>query len=178
MKRIALGIVGMIGLFVLAVSGLALTKPQTFRVQRDVTIAAPAEVIFSNIEDFHRWEAWSPYEKLEPTIKKSFSGPERGLGASYSWEGQKVGSGKMTITELAPNQRVTIRLEFTAPFEATDTAVFELTPQPAGTQVSWSMTGENSFFGKVVSIFADTDAMIGKDFVSGLLALKQVSEAK
>jgi hypothetical protein len=177
MKRILLGIAAAISVAVIIVLGLALAQPDKFTLQREIAIAAQPPVIFANLEDFKRWEAWSPWEKLEPTMSKVYSGPASGVGSSYAWEGKEVGSGKMTITESRPSQHLAIRLEFIKPFEATNTTLFELSPRGADTQVKWIMTGDNSLFGKVMGVFADMDAMVGKDFETGLSALKRVSES-
>jgi len=133
--------------------------------------------VFAQVNDFHAWTAWSPWEKLEPNIKKTYTGPATGVGSIYEWEGKEVGSGRMTISDSKPSQQLTIKLEFIKPFEATNTTVFELTPQGKDTQVRWIMTGANNMFGKVMGVFADMDSMVGKDFESGLAALKRVSES-
>lgn len=177
LKRIAIGVVGVLGLIVVVIVGLAATKPATLQVERSATIAAPPSAIYPNIEDFHRWAAWSPWEKLDPQMRKSYTGPERGTGAGYAWSGNSdVGQGRMSITEARPNEQVTIDLEFIEPFAATNETVYILKPTAAGTEVTWSMNGPNSFAGKVMSIFVDMDEMIGRDFEEGLANLKRISE--
>jgi hypothetical protein len=177
MKRILLGISAAVSVAVIVVLALALAQPDKFKLERDIAISAQPAVILANLENFRRWELWSPWEKLEPSMKKSHSGPATGVGSSYAWEGKEVGSGRMTITDSRPAQQLAIRLEFIKPFEATNATVFELTPRGADTQVRWIMTGDNNFFGKVMGVFADMDSMVGKDFESGLAALKRVSES-
>lgn len=177
-KKILLGIAGALALVVVVVIGLAASKPATFRVERGATIGAPPTAVFSNLEDFHRWAEWSPWEKLDPQMQRTHGGPPNGPGATYAWSGNDdVGEGRMTVLATKPNERVEIKLEFLKPFEATNTTIFALKPVSGGTEVSWSMEGPNSFIGKVMSVFADMDAMIGKDFEAGLANLKRVSEA-
>lgn len=177
MKRIVLGAAAAISVAVIIVLGLALAQPDTFQLEREIAISAQPAIIFGNLEDFRRWELWSPWEKLEPTMNKTYSGPPKGLGSVYEWEGKEVGSGRMTVTDSKPNQELTIKLEFMKPFEATNKTVFELAPRGSQTQVRWVMTGENNFFGKVMGVFADMDTMVGKDFETGLAALKRLSES-
>jgi hypothetical protein len=176
MKRILLGIAVVISVAVIIILALALGQPDDFRVERQIAIAAPATAIYANLDDFHRWAAWSPWEKIEPSMKKTYSGPASGTGSKYAWEGKQVGMGNMTVTDSKPNEHLQIRLEFTKPFAAINDTVFELKPRTTDTQVSWVMTGKNNFVSKIMSVFADMDSMIGKDFESGLNGLKQVSE--
>lgn len=154
------------------------TRPDSFRVERSAQVAAAPTVIHAALSDFHRWADWSPWEKLDPTMKKEYSGPAAGTGASYHWVGNdKVGEGRMTITESVPGDHVTIRLEFIKPWEATNTTVFQLTPDGTSTRVSWRMEGKNGFMAKAFSVFMNMDAMIGKDFEQGLAALREITEA-
>jgi uncharacterized protein YndB with AHSA1/START domain len=176
-KKIMLGIGGVVALAIVVIVGLAATKPATFRVERKTTIEASPDAVFPNLEDFHRWGSWSPWEKLDPQMHKTYGGPASGPGSTYAWSGNDdVGEGRMTVISTRPNERVEVKLEFLKPFEATNTTVYELTPVSGGTEVTWSMEGPNSFMGKVISVFADMDAMIGKDFEEGLANLKRVSE--
>lgn len=177
MKRILLGVAAAISVLVIIILGLALGQPDQFKVERDIAIAAQPAKVYANLDDFHRWEGWSPWEKIEPSMKKTYTGPATGTGSSYAWEGKEVGAGRMTITDSRPAQQLTIKLEFTKPFQATNTTVFELTPQGADTKVRWIMTGQNNFVGKIMGVFADMDSMVGKDFEDGLRSLKRVSES-
>jgi len=177
MKRILLGAAAAVSVVVVIVLGLALTQPPTFKLEREITISAQPATVYANLDDFKRWELWSPWEKLEPGMKKTYTGPATGIGSIYEWEGKEVGSGRMTISDSKPSQQLTIKLEFIKPFEATNTTVFELAQRSSDTQVRWIMTGENNFFGKVMGVFADMDSMVGKDFEAGLAQLKRVSES-
>lgn len=179
-KKIVLGIVGVAALALLVVLLLAASKPDTFSVERRIAIQAPASAIFPNLSDFHRWASWSPWEHLDPNMKRTFSGPESGVGASYAWVGNSdVGEGRMTILESRPDEEVKVKLEFLKPFEATNTTIYRLLPISGvhGTQVVWTMEGPMPFMSKLFSMFADMDAMIGKDFETGLANLKRVSES-
>jgi uncharacterized protein YndB with AHSA1/START domain len=178
MKKVLLGVGAVLALALLVILGLAATKPATFRVERKATIAAPAATVFANLNDFHRWAAWSPWEKLDPGMKKQYSGSASGAGSVYEWQGNKdVGKGRMTITDSRPNDHVTIHLEFLEPFPGDNQTTFTVNPSGTSSEVSWLMTGPNSFMGKVMSVFADMDTLIGGDFQRGLDNLKQVSES-
>jgi hypothetical protein len=149
------------------------TRPSAFRVQRSVELEAPPEQVFPLLEDFHRWGAWSPWEKIDPNLRRNFTGPEKGVGAAYAWEGnKKVGKGRMEITDAAPPSKLTIQLDFLAPFEAHNVTTFVLDRVPAGTRLDWIMEGSHQFMGKVMGIFMNMDQLIGKDFEAGLANLK------
>lgn len=153
------------------------TRPDTYRVERSTKIAAPPDVVFGLVNDFHRWDSWSPWGKLDPAMKKTFGGAPSGVGATYAWAGdKKVGEGNMRITESRPPEKIGIRLEFTKPWAAVNPVEFTFKPDGAGTRVSWAMSGTNNFMLKAMSVLGDMDAMIGKDFDKGLLALKAESE--
>ncbi|MGO9830566.1 MAG: SRPBCC family protein [Myxococcaceae bacterium] len=159
---------------------LIATRPGTYSVSRSTTIAAPAGVVYAQVADFHRWEAWSPWAKLDPAAKLTFGGAASGPGASYAWAGNdKMGEGKMLITSATPNKDVNIKLDFIRPFEASCTTGFVLEPvSGGGTKLTWTMAGENNFMMKAVSLFHDMGADIGGDFDRGLASLKAVSEAE
>jgi len=160
-----------------AVLGLAATKPDTFRVERSATIKAPPEKVYLLLNDFHQWAQWSPWERLDPAMQRSHGGAPSGIGATYAWEGnKKVGKGRMEIIDSVAPSKVTIKLDFLAPFEAHNTAEFLLKTQGDATTVTWAMTGPHMYLGKVMSVFASMDSMVGKDFESGLANLKAVAE--
>ena len=157
--------------------GYAATRPDTLRVQRSATIGAPPERIYPLIADFRRWEAWSPWEKLDPEMKRTLSGADSGVGAVYEWDGnRKAGAGRMEIVEAAEPSEVDIRLDFTRPFESHNTTRFALEPDGSGTRVTWTMDGPQAFMSKVMGVFIDMDGMIGKDFDRGLAAMKDAAE--
>lgn len=155
----------------------AATKPDTFQIQRSTTINATAQRIFALINDFKNWPQWSPYEKLDPAMRRTLGGSASGRGATYAWEGDnKVGQGSLEITESTEPSRIAIALEFVRPFKASNVAEFTLVPSGDATLVTWSMRGSMPFFNKVFSVFVDMDKMIGKDFEAGLANLKAVAE--
>jgi uncharacterized protein YndB with AHSA1/START domain len=171
---ILLGLAAVVLLLVIVVAFQA----ADFRVTRSATIAAPPESVFAHVNDFHKWEAWSPWAKLDPNCKYSYEGPDSGEGAKFSWEGNKeVGEGKMTILESKPGELVKIKLEFLKPFKATNTAEFTFKPEGDNTNVTWSMYGKNNFMGKAFHLIIDCDKMVGKDFEKGLASMKSVVES-
>ncbi|MBC8055450.1 MAG: SRPBCC family protein [Rhizobiales bacterium] len=167
-------------LLVVLIAGVmvfASTKPDTFNVQRSTTIKAPPEKIFAVVNDFQRWTEWSPWEKLDPAMKRTLGGPANGKGATYAWEGNsKAGQGRMEIIESVPSSKVGIQLDFIKPFEANNVAEFTMTPQGDATQVNWVMRGPTPFVSKLMQVFVDLDTMIGKDFEEGLANLKALTE--
>ncbi|MEO5987777.1 MAG: SRPBCC family protein [Candidatus Eisenbacteria bacterium] len=155
------------------------TRPAQYHVERTNTIAAPAALIQTHIEDFHLWKSWSPWEHLDPAMKTEFSGAPSGLGASYYWSGNdKAGEGRMTVIESVPASKVGIKLEFLKPFKSTNACAFTLAPQGDATTVVWTMDGNHDFMGKAMSLFMNMDKMIGPDFEKGLASLKLVTEAQ
>ncbi|MFJ3052687.1 MULTISPECIES: SRPBCC family protein [Pseudomonas nitroreducens/multiresinivorans group] len=173
LKWIALVVV----LAVAVVLVLAANRPGTFRVERSLRIQAPPERVQGYIEDFHQWRQWSPYEKLDPDMQRTFSGAEKGRGAVYAWAGNsKAGAGRMEIVENDPGSRTTLALEFLKPFKASNTAEFTLVPRDGGTEVTWAMFGPVPFVAKIMHLFIDVDSMVGKDFEAGLANLKVLAE--
>jgi uncharacterized protein YndB with AHSA1/START domain len=163
---------------VAGVLGYAATRPDTFRTERTTTIAAPPEAILPLITDFRRWAEWSPYEKMDPAMKKTFSGAASGTGAVYEWAGNgKAGTGRMEITEVSPS-RVAMDLWFEKPFKARNVSEFILRPRGAQTEVTWATYGPQPFISKVMCIFINMDELIGRDFAVGLASLKAIAEAR
>jgi len=172
-KKIVIAIVVLIaGILIFAA-----TKPDTFDVQRAASIKAPPEKIFAVLNDFQKWSSWSPWEKKDPAMKRTFSAATSGKGAKYAWEGNKeVGKGSMEIAESSPPSRLSIKLDFIEPFEGHNVVEFKLEPIGDSTNVSWTMHGPMPFISKVISVFCSMDSMIGKDFEAGLANLKAVAE--
>ena len=176
-KTIALAIVVLLAVTVVVVLILAASKPDVFRVARSTSIKAPPDKIYALINDFHRWTAWSPYEKKDPDMKRTFSGATSGKGAAYEWEGDKnVGKGRMKIADTSPPFRITIKLDMLKPIEAHNTVVYTLEPRGDSTNVTWAMEGQTPFLGKVIHVFIDMDKMVGRDFEEGLASLKTLTE--
>ena len=166
-------------LLVLLVAFLAYaaTKPDAFRIERSIAIKAPPEKVHSLIDDFHRWGSWSPYEKLDPTMNRSFSGPARGKGSVYEWNGNmQAGAGRMEILDSSPSSGVTIKLDFKKPLEGHDTAEFRLVPRGDSTTVTWGMRGPNPYISKVMDAVFNMDRMVGGQFEDGLANLKAAAE--
>ena len=162
---------------ILGVLVLAATKPDTFRVQRSASIKAPPDKIFALINDLHRWTEWSPWEKKDPAMKRTFGAITTGKGATYAWEGNKeVGQGSMTIAESLPATKVTFNLDFVKPFEGHNIVEFTLEPAGETTKVEWAMHGPAPFISKLMQVFCNMDRMVGKDFEEGLSNLKAAAE--
>jgi hypothetical protein len=173
-RKILIGVAVVLVLLVLVV----LTRPATFHVERSITMAAPPENAFALVNDFHAWPAWSPWEKLDPNMKKTFDGPPAGVGAKYAWSGnEQVGEGRMTLEKSERPSQVGIKLEFIKPFAATNQTTFTFAPAAGGSKVTWAMDGENSFMAKAASLFMNMDKLVGGDFEKGLAAMKTAAEA-
>jgi len=174
LKKILITLVAIVVVFV----GVVAMQPSDFRVARTATISAPAPAVFAQVNDFHNWEEWSPWAKLDPAAKNSFEGPSAGSGAIFRWAGNKeVGEGSMTITESRPSDLIRIKLEFLKPFQATNTAEFTFKPEGDQTAVTWSMAGKNNFISKAICLFMNMDKMVGGKFEEGLAQMKSVVEA-
>ena len=167
-----------IAALVVVLIGIIAMQPSEFRVARTTTIAAPAPVVFAQVNDFHKWEAWNPWGKIDPAMKASHEGPPAGVGAAYAWAGNsQVGEGRMTVTESRPNELIQIRLDFLKPMSGTSTAEFTFRPEGDQTAVVWSMTGQNNFLAKAFCLFMNMDKMIGEQFEKGLAQMKVAAEA-
>ncbi|MEX0703429.1 MAG: SRPBCC family protein [Planctomycetales bacterium] len=178
LKKILLGAAAVVLVTAVVFVVVVAMQPSEFRVERTATMSAPPSAVFDQVNDFHNWEAWSPWAKVDPDARFSFAGPTAGTGAVFTWAGNdKVGEGRMTITESRPHELVRIRLEFLKPFESTSTAEFTFRPEGDQTAVTWSMFGENGFFAKAFCLFADMDKMVGGDFEKGLAQMKAVVES-
>lgn len=155
----------------------AATKPDVFRVERKTAIQAPPEKVFALINDFRKWGPWSPWEKKDPAMKRSFGANTAGKGATYAWEGNRdVGQGSMEIVDSVASSRIRLRLDFVQPFEAHNMVTFTLTPQGSTIELGWAMEGPIPYFAKIIHVFMDMDAMVGKDFETGLNNLKALAE--
>jgi uncharacterized protein YndB with AHSA1/START domain len=153
------------------------TRPATFEIKRELLINAPPEVVFAQVNDFKSWQAWSPWEKKDPTMKRTWGDVPAGVGASYHWVGNKdVGEGSMTIIDSKPGEHILLDLEFITPWAAKNRTAFDFAKTGAGTTVSWVMSGANGFGAKAMSMFMDMDKMVGPDFEQGLANLKTISE--
>ena len=176
LKAVAI-IAAVLAVGIAVVLAVALTKPDTFRVERALAVKAPAGAIYPLIADFHRWTGWSPYEERDPDMKRTFGGAAQGKGATYAWDGNKdIGAGRMEILEANVPSKLRIKLDFERPFEGHNTAEFTFVPQGDATLVTWAMYGPAPFMSKVMQVFINMDTMIGKDFETGLASLKKLAE--
>lgn len=179
-RTIALIVGALIFASIAIVLVIATTKPDTLRVERSAMIDASPEKIFPLINDLQRgFTSWSPYEKKDPDMQRTFSGPENGKGAVYEWDGDdNVGKGRLEITNVSEPSKVTMNLDFVRPFEAHNVVEFELEPQGASTNVTWGMHCPMPFVSKMMSVIFDMDQMIGSDFEAGLANLKTLVESR
>ena len=154
-------------------------QPGEFHVERKITIDAPPAEVFAQVNDFHKWEAWSPWTKMDPNAKNKFEGAESGKGAAFSWDGNSdVGAGRMTIIESNPPSLIHINLEFFRPMEGTNLTEFTFRPGAGGTNVTWKMSGKNGFIGKAFCMFMDMETMVGGQFEKGLATIKSIVESQ
>ena len=173
LKDILIALVLVIAAFLVVVAA----QPSEFRVERTTTMAAPADVVFTQVNDLHKWDAWSPWAKLDPDAKVTFAGPDAGKDAAMSWSGNdKVGEGKMTIVESHPNDAIKIEVDFTKPFEGSIGSEFGFKPNGDKTDVSWAMTGHRTFVQKAFCLVMNGDKMLSGDIEKGLAQLKSVAE--
>ena len=172
-KKIMLGVAAVIAVILI----FAATRPETFRVERTVTIKAPAEKVFPLINDLASQMQWSPWEKLDPAMKRKLSGPSAGKGAVYEWDGNsEVGKGRIEITDSVAPTSVTLKLDMIEPMEGHNTVEFKLAAKDGVTYATWAMHGAQPYIGKLVGIFIDCDKMVGTQFESGLANLKAIAE--
>lgn len=155
----------------------AAMQPDNFRIQRSVTIKAPPEKVFALINDFHRWEAWSPWEKIDPAVKRSYTGAESGKGAVYTWDGNnEVGQGRMEIIESTPSSKLLLKIDFLKPFAASNMVEFALVPQADTVTITQAMYGPSPFISKLMGLFFSMEKMVGSKYEEGLATLKAIAE--
>jgi uncharacterized protein YndB with AHSA1/START domain len=177
MLKILTSIIAAVVVLCVGVVAVAATRPDSFRVERSAAIKAPPERIYAVINDFRNWPSWSPWQKLDPAMKVTNSGPVAGKGAVSEWSGNsKVGSGRTEITEAVPSSKITMKLDMRMPFEASNMVEYKLEPKGDITTVTWAMYGPQPLLGKVVGLFIDCEKMVGKDFEEGLANLKAITE--
>jgi uncharacterized protein YndB with AHSA1/START domain len=173
LKKILIALAAVIIGFV----ALVAMQPSEFRVERTATIPAPPPTVFAQVNDFHNWDAWSPWAKLDPAAKATFDGTPAGEGAGFAWSGNdQIGEGRMTLTESRPNDLIRINIDFVRPFEGTSFAEFAFRPERDATAVTWSMSGHNNFIARAICLFVNMDKVLGGDFEKGLANLKSVVE--
>jgi hypothetical protein len=175
MNRVLRIVLMLIVLFILFVN----SRPSTFHIERSASIAAPPDSLYPRIANFHAWDAWSPWARLDSRMKQEFGGVDGAVGSDYAWTSamDKVGQGRMTLTEAQPSSRVGIKLDFLKPFKSTSAVTFNLAPEGAGTKVTWAMDGPMNFMSKFICLFMSMDKTVGGDFEKGLASLKRQAEA-
>ena len=154
----------------------AATKPDSFRLQRSTTIAAPPEKVFALINDLRQFNTWNPFAKMDEKQVITYDALTAGVGGAYNWQGEKSGAGRMQIAESVAPQRVTAKLDFTKPFEAHNSVDFTVQAQGTGSTVTWAMHGPAPYVNKLMTIFFDMDKTVGKEFEAGLANLKALAE--
>ncbi len=175
LRKILFGLAALLVVLVVVI----IIQPSEYRVSRTLTMTAPASEVFAQLNDFNRWEAWSPWAKLDPKAKVSFEGPAAGKGAVFAWSGNsKVGEGRMTLVESTPDSLVRTRTDFVKPFVGSSYSEFVLRPEGNGTAVSWTMFGQNDFIGKAMCLVISMDKMLGGEMEKGLASVKALVEAK
>jgi len=175
LKKILIGLAIIIALLVIVIA----TRPDDFRVTRSATMKASPEAVFNQVNDLKKWNAWSPWAKMDPKMVQTYDGPESGKGAVSEWKGDStVGEGRMTITESQPHQLIRLRLEFMKPMSATNDVEYTFTPSGDQTTMTWTMSGKNNFVGKAFGLFMDIEKMCGDQFDQGLAAIKQIVETR
>lgn len=159
--------------------GVIATRPDNYSIERSAVVNAPPDVVFAQVNDFRRWEAWSPFEKLDPDMRKTFEGSPSGVDARYHWVGNsRAGEGRMRIAESDPAKRIAIDMHFLEPFESRARTTFTFVPVDNGTRVTWGMVGANTTAGKVMSLFGGMEGMLNRAFDEGLAKLGTVAEAE
>ncbi|EAQ79691.1 SRPBCC family protein [Blastopirellula marina] len=177
--KIIIGVVVALAGLVVIVVIAAMLQPNEFSVQRSLSMSAPPEIAFAHVNDLKKWEAWSPWEKLDPNMRKTYTDNVVGEGASYSWDGNSdIGEGSLTIIQSTPEQQIDMDLKFVRPFACENDVVFTFVPSGEQTTVTWKMDGKNTFFSKVMCLFISMDKMVGSQFSEGLESLKKISEAE
>jgi hypothetical protein len=173
LKSIGIGAAVLVGGVLIA----AAMRPDTFRVQRSADIKAAPETIFPLINDLHRFNGWNPFERKDPNLKRSYSGPESGKGAAYAFDGDSnVGKGSLEILDSAPASKVTMALRMREPFQVDNKVDFILQAKADAAEVTWAMQGAVPYFAKIIHLFIDMDRMVGTEFEAGLASLKAIAE--
>jgi hypothetical protein len=173
-----IGIIAIVlALLIAGFLGVASMRPNTFRVQRSIDINAPVDKIYPLINDYKHWASWSPYENVDPAMKRTFSGAPNGKGAIYEWDGNKnIGRGRMEIINAIPSSKIDIKLDFFSPFEAHNMAEFTMLPKGEATNVTWAMHGPVPFMAKIMHMIFSMDRMVGGQFEQGLANMKAAAE--
>lgn len=156
---------------------LAATKPDTYRIQRSITINAPPERVFALIDDFHQWPRWAPQDREDATMRRSYGLQSSGIGAVSQWTSDgSAGAGEMAITAVIPNSRIDVAVDWIKPFKVRNTHGFVITPEGQHIRVTWNAKGSNLFIMKIMEVFVGVNGLMGKHFDTGLKNLKAAAE--
>jgi uncharacterized protein YndB with AHSA1/START domain len=173
LKKILIALAAIIAIFLIVVA----LQPSEFHVERTATVAAPPATVFDQVNDFHKWDSWSPWAKLDPNAKITFEGPPSGTGTIMTWAGNNhVGEGKMTLTESRPNELVKINVDIVKPMEGSSTTEFAFKPEGDQTSVTWSMSGHQNFLAKAMCLVMNGKKMMSEIMDKGLANMKSVVE--
>ena len=166
-----------LGVALLMLLAYAATRPDEFRVERRMRIAASADQLWPLVSELRAFNRWNPYERKDPLIRGAYTGAAGGVGSRYEWESKEVGVGSLEITGQQPGRAVQLKLDFVKPFKARNQAEFALQPLPdGGTEVRWTLHGPANFMSKLMGVFFNMDKMCGRDFEQGLDNLRQIAE--
>ncbi|MDT9002458.1 SRPBCC family protein [Paucibacter sp. APW11] len=154
----------------------ASTRPDDFKVERSIVVQAPAERVFTMVNDLEQFNRWNPWLRKDPKTVQRYGDKRAGVGAFYAWESREIGVGSMEISASQPSTRIEMKLDFIRPFEAHNQVVFSLSPEGQGQRLVWAMSGKNNFIGKLMGLVFNMDRMVGSDFEAGLAELKQLAE--
>ena len=164
---------------IVVVLGLASRYPDHFVMARKIEINAPPAAVFAQINDFHNWQEWSPWAKIDPAAKATFEGPASGEGAIFGWDGNaEVGKGTMKIVKSRPDSLIDIEMKFVKPMEDVADVQFTFVPVDGKTLVEWSMSGKRTFLGKAMCMCMNMDRMVGTKFEEGLASIKKRVETE
>jgi hypothetical protein len=173
LKKILIAIVAIVAAFLIVVA----VQPSEFSVERTTAIAAPAGAVFEQVDNLRKWDAWSPWAKLDPAAKVTFEGPDAGQGAAMGWSGsEKIGEGKMTIVESKPGEAIKIKVDILKPYQGSIDSEFGFKPNGDKTDVTWTMSGHQNFVQKAFCLLMNGKKMMGEDLEKGLAQLKAVAE--
>ena len=153
-------------------------QPSSYRVERSLAMNVPPAAVFPQVNDLKKWEVWNPWSKADPNIKLTFGNPTSGVGASYSWTGNReMGEGRLSIVESRPGESVKYKLEFVKPMAAVSETEFTFKTRGNQTEVTSVMTGEKNFMSKAFCLFMSMDKMIGTKFEKALADLQAIVES-
>jgi carbon monoxide dehydrogenase subunit G len=171
-----LALVALAGVAVLLVA--AAFRPDTFRVQRTLRIAAPPAAIHPLINNMARMNSWNPFVKKDPNLQGRYRGPAEGPGAAYDFAGNReVGKGTVEITGSTPG-RITMLLHMQEPMAGRNAIEFLLVPQGNATEVTWAMQGPSPYVARLMGLVFNMDRMVGGSFDAGLADLKALAEGR